>query len=57
MILAADPQAWIDNIGQNALGNGNKTFQYDSCIIADAMEQFGGLAVLDNTWMDNWPAS
>lgn len=53
----ADRAAWLQALGQTSLGNGNKRFQYDSCVISSAMEQFGGLAVLDNTWMDNWPAS
>ena len=56
-ILADDPQEWAETIGQNSVGNGNKRFQYDSCMISSAMEQFGGLSVIDNAWMDNWPAS
>ena len=56
-ILAPDPQQWAEDLGKNSVGNGNKKFQYDSCMIGSAMESFGGLRVLDNTWMDNWPAS
>jgi hypothetical protein len=53
----ADWQQWMDDLGQQTVGNGNKTFQYDSCTIAQALDRFGGFAVLDRTWMDNWPAS
>ena len=56
-ILAADPEQWALDLGQNSVGNGNKRFQYDSCMVAAAMESFGGLSVMDNVWMDNWPAS
>ena len=56
-ILAADPQQRAEDLGQNSVGNGNKRFQYDSCMISSAMTSFGGLSVLDNVWMDNWPAS
>jgi hypothetical protein len=56
-ILQDDPQAWAEDIGQNSLGNGNKTYQYDSCMIESAMTSFGGLRVIDNAWMDNWPPS
>jgi hypothetical protein len=56
-ILADDPQEWAETIGQNSVGNGEKRFQYDSCVISSVMEQFGGLSVIDNAWMDNWPAS
>lgn len=55
-MLQADPQAWAETLGQNSVGNGNKIYQYDSCIIESALESFGGLRVLSDTWMDNWPA-
>lgn len=37
------------------VGNGTKTFQYNSCHVASAMQAYGGsLNVLENTWLDNW---
>ena len=56
-IFAADPEQWAEDLGQDSVGNGNKRFQYDSCMIASAMESFRGLSVFDNGWMDNWPPS
>jgi hypothetical protein len=35
-------------------GNGNKTYQYDSCAVAAALSGFGALVPLNNTWVDNW---
>ena len=37
-----------------AVGNGTKTFQYDSCKIASAMAAFGGLVPYSNAWVDDW---
>jgi Tfp pilus assembly protein PilX len=54
-MLADDPEQWIEDMGQTAIGNGNKTYRYDSCSIASAMQSFGGFDVLPNAWMDNWP--
>jgi hypothetical protein len=54
-MLQADPAAWIAAQGQTSVGNGNKTYKYDSCKIASALSSFGGLTVLPNAWMDNWP--
>jgi hypothetical protein len=42
--------------GVQALGNGSKTYQYDSCVIGKAMAQFGDWARLGNAWTDNWPS-
>jgi hypothetical protein len=36
------------------IGNGVKTFVYNSCAIASAMQAFGGLRLLTNTWFDGW---
>lgn len=38
------------------LGNGNRTFQYNSCNVASALSRFGGLALIPNAWSDNWAA-
>jgi Tfp pilus assembly protein PilX len=42
-------------VPQQSVGNGNKTFQYNSCHIASAMGRFGGWQRLRNGWLDNWP--
>jgi hypothetical protein len=39
-----------------ALGNGNKTYQFDSCQIASATANLGGWQRLGNAWVDNWPS-
>lgn len=36
------------------IGNGEKTFQYDSCLIQRAMESMSGLVPFENAWADNW---
>ena len=36
------------------VGNGNKTYRYDSCNVAQAAARFGGLVPLRNTSVDNW---
>jgi len=38
------------------VGNGTKTYQYNSCHIADAAKRFSGLSPMRNTSVDNWPA-
>lgn len=36
------------------IGNGTKTFQYNSCNVANAVANFTGLLTIPNAWMDNW---
>lgn len=36
------------------VGNGNKTFQYNSCLVQRALQPFAGLVPMDNAWADNW---
>lgn len=43
-----------ETVPVNDVGNGNKTFQYDSCNVAKAAERFLGLRPLRNTSVDNW---
>jgi len=43
------------NPGPNAIGNGNKTFQYNSCSVANAMAGMGALIPFNNAWLDSWP--
>ena len=42
------------NVPVQAIGNGNKTFQYDACKIANAMSSFGALSPYSNAWVDDW---
>ncbi len=49
--LAAFPVPGIQDVG-----NGTKTYQYDSCAIKNALEQFGDWNRLGNAWTDNWPS-
>ena len=36
------------------IGNGTKTYRYDSCNVESAMKKFNGLAPLRNSSADNW---
>lgn len=42
------------SVGRSDLGNGTKTYRFDSCNVAEAAERFQGLAPLRNTSVDNW---
>jgi hypothetical protein len=41
-------------VGISDVGNGTKTYRYDSCNVANAASRFGGLVPLRNTTVDNW---
>lgn len=43
-------------VAPSNLGNGTKTYRYDSCNVESALRKFNGLAPLRNTGADNWPA-
>jgi type II secretory pathway pseudopilin PulG len=43
-----------DSVPANSVGNGNKTFQYNSCNVAKAMAGQGQLVGYTNAWVDNW---
>lgn len=36
------------------VGNGTKTYQYNSCNVAEALANFSGLQSIPNAWVDNW---
>lgn len=40
--------------GDSDVGNGNKTYVYNSCNVRDAMQGQASLRMLDNTWLDTW---
>jgi type II secretory pathway pseudopilin PulG len=42
------------NVPQNAIANGNKTFQYNSCSIASALKPIGSVQRVRNGWTDTW---
>ena len=39
----------------NDIGNGTKSFNYNSCNVAKAMAGMGQLVGYSNAWIDNWP--
>ena len=46
-----------ESIGSyNDIGNGTKTYQYDSCEISNALHPFSGWQRLGNATVDNWPS-
>jgi hypothetical protein len=38
-----------------SVGNGNKTYEYNSCNVTKAMAKMGQLVGYSNSWVDNWP--
>ena len=44
------------NVPPSNIGNGTKTYQYDSCNVEKAVHKFNGLAPLRNSSTDNWPS-
>ncbi|MGH7553542.1 MAG: hypothetical protein ACREMQ_11010, partial [Longimicrobiales bacterium] len=38
----------------NDVGNGTKTYAYDSCNVLKAANRFGALWLIPNSWMGNW---
>lgn len=43
------------SVGQSDIGNGTKTYVYDSCAIANAASRFAALVLISKTWSNNWP--
>lgn len=41
-------------VGLSDLGNGTKTYQYDSCAIARALGHIGSIQRVRNAWTDTW---
>jgi hypothetical protein len=39
---------------QGDVGNGNKTYRYDSCKVARALQSLSALVEYRNAWSDNW---
>jgi hypothetical protein len=42
------------NVPQQAIANGNKTFQFDSCNLTRALGHIGSLQRVRNGWTDTW---
>jgi len=40
---------------QGDVGNGTKSFNYNSCNVSKAMAGMGQLVGYSNAWVDNWP--
>jgi hypothetical protein len=49
--LKLDPP---EAVPDSDFGNGTKTYRYDSCAVKNALQGFGTLLPLNNTWIDNW---
>lgn len=43
-----------ETVPASDVGNGTKTYQYDSCAVAAAANRFSALVLIPNTWIDNW---
>jgi Tfp pilus assembly protein PilX len=41
-------------VPQGDVGNGNKTYRFNSCNVSRALSNFGGLVPYQNAWVDNW---
>jgi hypothetical protein len=41
-------------VGLNDLGNGTKTYQYDSCSLSRALGHIGSIQRVRNAWTDTW---
>jgi hypothetical protein len=44
------------SVGVSDVGNGNKTYVYNSCNVANALTALGSLVAMPNARMDNWPS-
>jgi hypothetical protein len=42
-------------VGVSDVGNGTKTYRYDSCNVANALNNFASFVALRNGMVDNWP--
>lgn len=40
---------------RTVIGNGNKTFQYNSCFVKNSINGFAGWSRMGNAWTDNFP--
>ncbi len=54
VLIADNPDSAVAAMGEASVGNGNKTYQYDSCNVGKALNPLGGLVPIQNAWMDNW---
>jgi len=43
------------NVPESDVGNGTKTYLYDSCAVANAMARFGAFVLIDKSWSNSWP--
>lgn len=42
------------SVAPSNIGNGTKTYRFDSCNVENALTRFNGLAPLRNSSADNW---
>jgi hypothetical protein len=43
-------------VGQSDIGNGTKTYKYDSCEIANTLNHISVIVLMGKTWSDTWPS-
>ena len=55
VVSGLDEKLGID-VDESDIGNGTKTYQYDSCEIAKALSGQSAMILLGKTWADNWPS-
>ncbi len=41
-------------VPQSDVGNGTKTYLYNSCYIANALTRYAAFVLMSKTWSDNW---
>lgn len=44
-----------DSVGVSSVGNGVKHINYDSCLLANALNKYATITPFTNAWVDNWP--
>jgi hypothetical protein len=54
VITGLNVKVGIPVTGLNDLGNGTKTYQYDSCALTRALGKIGSIQRVRNGWSDNW---
>ena len=43
-------------VGESDIGNGTKTYKYDSCEIENTLNHISVIVLMGKTWSDNWPS-
>jgi hypothetical protein len=54
VVSGLNEKLYPGTVGESDVGNGTKTYVYDSCNVAAALARGGSLRVIEGTWSDNW---